>query len=165
MEVGAALSQLKEAEKAKEEAKKIVFQFSPLLADKREYDLPSQLKVKHVNKTYENIAGVEVPEFIDVHFSTPSYGLFDTPAWVEGAQHHLKEFYSQKERILVIKEKKKALEKELKDVSIRVNLFEKILIPRAKENIRRIKVFLSDQELAAIAQAKVAKSKMEKEEK
>lgn len=165
MEVGAALSEVKEAEKEKEQSQKLVETFSPLLADKKDCDLLSQLKIKHVNKNYENIAGVEVPQFIDVHFSSPSYGLFDTPPWVENAIQYLQEFYSCKEKIVVLREKKKALQKELQDVSIRVNLFEKILIPRSKENIRKIKVFLSDQELAAIAQAKVAKSKMEKEKK
>lgn len=46
------------------------------------------------------------------------------------------------------------------EVSIRLNLFEKILIPRTKKNIKKIEVFLGDQELAAVAQAKVAKSKI-----
>ena len=46
-------------------------------------------------------------------------------------------------------------------MSIRVNLFEKILIPRALRNIKKIKVFLGDQQLAAVSQAKVAKAKIE----
>ena len=65
------------------------------------------------------------------------------------------------ERIKVAYEQRNALEKELREVSIRVNLFEKILIPRAVDNIRRIKVFLGDQELAAVCRAKVAKNKIE----
>jgi V/A-type H+-transporting ATPase subunit D len=35
------------------------------------------------------------------------------------------------------------------------------LIPRAEANIRKIKVFLGDQLLAAVSRAKVAKSKIE----
>jgi V/A-type H+/Na+-transporting ATPase subunit D len=46
-------------------------------------------------------------------------------------------------------------------VSIRLNLFEKVLIPRAQKNIKKIKIFLGDQELAAVCQAKVAKRKIE----
>jgi V/A-type H+-transporting ATPase subunit D len=42
-----------------------------------------------------------------------------------------------------------------------VNLFEKVMIPQAMENIKRIAVFLQDQQLAAVARAKVAKSKIE----
>ena len=56
--------------------------------------------------------------------------------------------------------KKAALAKELREVSIRVNLFEKIMIPRAKENIKRIKIFLGDQQLAAVSQAKESKKKI-----
>ena len=41
-----------------------------------------------------------------------------------------------------------------------MNLFEKILIPRSLENIKKIKMFLDDQQLAAISQAKVAKQKI-----
>ena len=65
-----------------------------------------------------------------------------------------------KKKIEVVEEKKKILEKELREVSIRVNLFEKILIPRTQGNIKKIKVFLGDQELASVAQAKVAKGKI-----
>ena len=68
-------------------------------------------------------------------------------------------------KIEVVKEKKQILEKELREVSIRVNLFEKILIPRTKSNIKKIKVFLGDQELASVAQAKVAKAKILKRKK
>jgi len=65
-----------------------------------------------------------------------------------------------KVQVLIAEEKKQALEKELREVSIRVNLFEKILIPRAIDNIKKIKVFLGDQQLGAVSQAKVAKGKI-----
>jgi len=41
-----------------------------------------------------------------------------------------------------------------------VNLFEKVLIPRSQENIKKIRIFLGDQQLSAVAQAKVAKRKI-----
>jgi V/A-type H+-transporting ATPase subunit D len=44
-------------------------------------------------------------------------------------------------------------------ITQRVNLFEKVLIPRAEENIRRIVIFLSDQERAAVVRSKIAKGK------
>ena len=57
----------------------------------------------------------------------------------------------------VLLERRKILEKELKDVTIKVNLFDKILIPRAEANIKKIKIALDDQQLAQIANAKKAK--------
>ena len=86
--------------------------------------------------------------------------LFDAPVWIDSAIIGLRELITVREKIRVAEEKKAALEKELRDVSIRVNLFEKILIPRAQGNIRKIKIFLGDQQLAAVCQAKVAKQKI-----
>ena len=65
-----------------------------------------------------------------------------------------------REKIKIARREKRGLEKELREVSIRVNLFEKILIPRALDNIKKIKIFLGDQQLAAVAQAKVSKKKI-----
>ena len=53
---------------------------------------------------------------------------------------------------------------ELRQTSIKVNLFEKRMIPQCKENIRKIKIFLGDQEVAAICNAKIAKGKLKKKD-
>jgi V/A-type H+-transporting ATPase subunit D len=42
----------------------------------------------------------------------------------------------------------------------RVNLFEKIKIPEAVENARRIQVFLGDQQTAAVVRGKLSKLKV-----
>ncbi|MBS0623399.1 MAG: V-type ATP synthase subunit D [Verrucomicrobia bacterium] len=118
-------------------------------------------KVERVEKRMENIAGVEIPIFEKVHFSNFDYPLFSTPAWLDGAIAVMQELVNARARVLVAEEKKAALEKELREVSIRVNLFEKNLIPKAMRNIKKIKVFLGDQALAAVGQAKVAKTKIE----
>ena len=44
----------------------------------------------------------------------------------------------------------------------RVNLFDQILIPTARRNIRRIQTFLGDYERAAVTRAKLVKSKGER---
>jgi V/A-type H+-transporting ATPase subunit D len=93
-------------------------------------------------------------------FREPDYALFDTPVWTERAVELVSEVVILREKISIAEEKKRALEKELREVSIRVNLFEKILIPRAQENIKKIRIFLGDQQLASVAQAKVAKKKI-----
>jgi V/A-type H+-transporting ATPase subunit D len=46
-------------------------------------------------------------------------------------------------------------------VTQRVNLFDKVLIPQAEANIRRILVYLGDAERAAVVGAKIAKGKRE----
>lgn len=136
--------------------------FSPLFSLKSSVDPDEAAKVSLVKKRYENIAGVEIPYFDAVEFEPLEYSLFDTPVWFESAVKGLQKLAEAKVRLEVAKEKKAALEEELRQVSIRVNLFEKILIPRAKKNIKKIKVFLGDQELAAVSRAKVAKTLIER---
>jgi vacuolar-type H+-ATPase subunit D/Vma8 len=46
----------------------------------------------------------------------------------------------------------------------RVNLFEKIKIPEAREAVRRIRIHLGDEMTAAVGRAKIAKRKLEAEE-
>ena len=134
--------------------------FSPFLLEKVDANLLAYAGVQHVKKSYENIAGVEIPQFDRVLFRDVEYFLFDTPIWTESATDLLRELVTAREKTAVAREKQRALKKELREVSIRVNLFEKVLIPRAAEQIKKIRVFLSDQQLAAVAQAKVAKAKL-----
>lgn len=135
--------------------------YSALLVDQASVDATGIAKVLSINKRYENIAGVEVPYFESVIFEPFLYDLFDAPAWLDAVVKGLQSAAEINVKIEVVREKKLALEGELRDVSIRVNLFEKILIPRAVRNIKKIKVFLGDQQLAAVSQAKVAKTKIE----
>ncbi|MCB1072985.1 MAG: V-type ATP synthase subunit D [Chlamydiales bacterium] len=136
--------------------------FQSLLTDPEAGIIDQAAEVEEVEKRFENIAGAEIPFFEKVIFRSMEYSLFETPLWVDSAMEKVQDLVTAKEKIEVVKEKKRILEKELREVSIRVNLFEKILIPRTQGHIKKIKVFLGDQELASVAQAKVAKSKIEK---
>jgi V/A-type H+-transporting ATPase subunit D len=135
--------------------------FSPFLLEKVSFNLIEYADVLHVKKRYENIAGVEIPILDKILFRDALYSLFDTPPWIDRAVELLRELVTVREKISIAFEKKRALEKELRDVSIRVNLFEKILIPRSLGNISKIRIFLGDQQLASVAQAKVAKAKIQ----
>lgn len=135
--------------------------YCTLLTEKTVIDPLEVTQVVEVKKHYENIAGIEVPYYESAAFKDVEYSLFDTPPWIDGVIVGLRAISEILVEINVVKEKKTALEIELRNVSIRVNLFEKILIPRALKNIKKIKVFLGDQQLAAVGQVKVAKSKIE----
>jgi V/A-type H+-transporting ATPase subunit D len=135
-----------------------VEEFSALLLDLS--DVGKYAEAVQVKKRYENIAGVEIPIFDQVVFKPVDYFLFDTPVWTDRAIELLQDLVILREKVAVAEEKKRALERELREVSIRVNLFEKILIPRSLENIKKIRIFLGDQQLASVAQAKVAKRKI-----
>ncbi len=141
-----------------EEAK--VNEYSALFSERNSSAFLSAITISEILVSHENIAGVDIPIFKEAVFSSADYSLFDTPIWYESAIEGVKKLLILKEKIKVGEMKKQALAKELREVSIRVNLFEKIMIPRAKENIKRIKIFLGDQQLAAVSQAKVSKNKI-----
>lgn len=159
-EVSQALMEIAELTQEFQKLKAKVADFAPFLAEKVSVDLEHYAEILHVKKNYENIAGVEIPIFQKIVFREPEYFLFDTPVWTETATELLRSMVVAKEKVSIAEEKKHALEKELREVSIRVNLFEKILIPRAQDNIKKIRIFLGDQQLSAVAQAKVAKRKI-----
>lgn len=161
LEVGEARAEIAKVQAEYTIEEQVTDAFASVLTDRLSFPLGEALKVKEVRKHYENIAGVEVGYLDGVDFIPFSYSLFDTPAWVDGALNHLKKLITSKIGLAIAEEKKTALERELREVSIRVNLFEKVLIPRANQNIKKIKVFLGDQQLAAVSRAKVAKSKIE----
>ncbi len=161
LEVSEARAEIAAAEEVYSTEKAACDAFAAVLTDRLSFPIQSCVQVEEVKRHYENIAGVEVPYLDEIRFKPFEYLLFDTPAWIDAALAHLKELVTGEIRLKIAKEKKEALERELREVSIRVNLFEKVLIPRAKDNIKKIKVFLGDQLLAAVARAKVAKSKIE----
>lgn len=136
-----------------------------LMSEKFGLNYEETAKVQRIEKHYENIAGVDIPIFENVVFEPLNYSLLDTPAWLDAFVVDIQKMAVAKAKVLIAHEKKLVLEKELREVTIRVNLFEKNLIPKAEQNIKKIKVFLGDQELAAVSQAKVAKTKIEMKKK
>ncbi len=108
----------------------------------------------------ENIAGVNVPAFEELTFKDISYDVDDYPLWVDTALIKLREIARLDALVSVIRKKVTLLERELRSTSQRVNLFEKVKIPEAKENIRVIGVYLGDQQTAAVVRGKISKKKL-----
>lgn len=160
VEVNTARYEIESLKKAFTVEKKQNEEYQSLLVDPNSIYLFQAVEIIQVKKRYENIAGAEVPCFESIDFEPADYPLFDTPLWLDSALDMLRSLVTANEKIKVANEKKQVLEKELREVSIRVNLFEKILIPRAETSIKKIKIFLGDQQLAAVAQAKIAKVKI-----
>ena len=120
------------------------------------------VKVKEVKKTKGNIAGVEVPVFQSLVFEDVPYDLRVYPLWVDKAILALGEIARYDALIETLKERIRLLDKELRTTTQRVNLFEKVKIPEAKENIRKIGIYLQDQQTSAVVRGKIAKKKLGK---
>ncbi len=109
----------------------------------------------------KNIAGVDVPVFERVNFYLAEYDLFLTPLWVDQGLDILRDMVSFQEEIRVIEQGIAILKHELRITTQRVNLFEKVKIPEAKEAIRLIKIYIGDQMTNAVGRSKIAKNKIE----
>jgi V/A-type H+-transporting ATPase subunit D len=133
-----------------------------LLSDPSVKYLKNDTLIKDKSFHIDNIAGIEVPVLSSVSFKKSEDPLTDRPFWHNDMVVHLR---STKKAFLMWKtaEKKKSiLSAELRSVSIRVNLFEKRLIPGTISDMVKIKIFLGDQDLAAVSLSKLAKEKIEK---
>lgn len=108
----------------------------------------------------ENIAGVIVPVFRALKFREIDYDPGDFPLWVDTAVVKLQEIAGLDAEAKTLRRRAELLEQELRVTSQRVNLFEKVKIPEAKENIRVIGIYLGDQQTAAVVRGKIAKTKL-----
>ena len=61
----------------------------------------------------------------------------------------------------VLDEQVRLLSKELRTTTQRVNLFEKVKIPETKANIKKISVYLGDEQVAAVVRSKISKKKLQ----
>ncbi len=120
------------------------------------------LRVKYVDTGIGNIAGVEIPVFKGAEFHPVSYNLFEMPLWVDKAAEKLKQIILLDLEFKVLEEQIRRLAAELRTTTQRVNLFEKVMIPETKANIKKIGVYLGDQQTAAVVRGKMSKKKMVK---
>ncbi len=111
-----------------------------------------------------NIAGVDVPVFEGIDFQQESYDLFETPLWQDELLALIHNQTRQRLAIQLMSEQLECIENELRSVSQRVNLFEKVKIPEARENIRRINIYIGDQQTNSVGRSKIAKGKCQARE-
>ncbi len=118
------------------------------------------VKIEQVEVETGNVAGVKVPVFKSVRFEPVRYALMATPPLFDAAVEFFQQAISDREELAVLDQQLDMLQRELIKTTQRINLYEKVLIPETRENIRKIKVYLGDQQTAAVCRAKIAKSKL-----
>lgn len=123
---------------------------------------PDTLKVKEIRTSMGNIAGVSIPIFENAEFERSLYDLFVIPLWVDTAADRLERVLMLDLEAQVLDEQVRLLNKELRTTTQRVNLFEKVKIPETKENIKKINVYLGDQQVASVVRGKISKRNLEK---
>ncbi|MEE0969439.1 MAG: V-type ATP synthase subunit D [Clostridia bacterium] len=118
------------------------------------------ITVSNIRKGKGNIAGVDIPTFEGADFKRGDYDLYETPLWVDIAANHMEKAMSLDLEAEVLDEQVRLLEIELLSTSQRVNLFEKVKIPETEENIKKISIYMADQQVSAVVRSKISKRKI-----
>jgi V/A-type H+-transporting ATPase subunit D len=124
---------------------------------------PSQLnglvRVEKVVLAEENVVGIHLPAIREIDVVRAEYSRLTLPFWVDQLGDYLEQIARLRIQLQVRKARVDRLVAAARKITQRVNLFEKILIPRAESNIKQIGIALADQERAAVVRSKIAKRK------
>ncbi|MCX5669370.1 MAG: V-type ATP synthase subunit D [Candidatus Omnitrophica bacterium] len=137
-----------------------IYSWAGLLAEPQ-VEIKLFVKSEKIITHLKNIAGVDIPVFDRLEFGEKDYDLFLMPLWLDTAITALREVIVLNKEILTRQEGVNILRQELRITTQRVNLFEKVKIPLAEENIRLIKIYIGDQMANAVGRSKIAKRKIE----
>jgi len=158
---------IRQVESQIEDKKKEIAKYEDTLSDwigvfGEEVGLADLINIREIEKDIGNIAGVDIPVFKKLEFEPVEYNLFEMPLWVDQGVVTMKELAALNAEIEVLLEQKQLLDDELRTTTQRVNLFEKVKIPETREIIRKIGIYLGDQQTAAVVRGKMAKGKVVK---
>ena len=134
-----------------------------LLADVA-IDIKPWIAPQRIEVDAMNVAGANIPIFKNIYFPEAEYDFYATPFWIDQAIEEFRSLAKLLAEIAVARKQIAVLEHELRITTQRVNLFEKVKIPECLENIRRIRIYLGDQQANAVGVSKVAKHKVEARE-
>lgn len=121
---------------------------------------PEWIEIRAIRRGEGNIAGIRIPVFDSVDFVETRYDLYLTPLWIDKAIVKMKEVIALDMEIKVLNEQIAVLSRELRTATQRVNLFEKVKIPETREIIKKISIYLGDQQTSEVVRGKIAKKKL-----
>lgn len=122
-------------------------------------DLGGLFRVSRLRMAEENAVGVRLPVLQSVDFEVALYSMLAKPFWVDFLVDAGKRLVELRLRSQVAEERVRLLAEAVRTVTQRVNLFEKVLIPTAEDNIRKINIFLADAQRVSVVRSKIAKAK------
>lgn len=130
----------------------------PMLGN-TEMEFEGLVNVERVDYGEENRLGVNLPTVKDIEITVKDYGLLTKPHWVDLLVRRLRSACELRIQLANATSRVALLRKATRKATQRINLVSKILIPEARKNIRKIQIFLSDNERAAVVRSKIAKKK------
>lgn len=130
----------------------------PMLAN-HEIGLEALVEIASLEQERENVVGVWLPRLRSLDVRIREYSRLARPQWVDAVALTLRQCVELDVRLRFEERRLEILERAVRRITQRVNLFEKVLMPRAERNIHRIRVFLGDAERTAVVRSKVAQRK------
>lgn len=130
----------------------------PMLANNY-VPLEGLVSLKEVTRGEQNLSGTVLPVLDEIDIETKAYSLLARPHWVDPYVEGMRALLRLNLERDVARERIETLVEAEAVISRRVNLFEKVLIPQAERNIRKIRMALADAERDAVVRAKISKRK------
>jgi V/A-type H+-transporting ATPase subunit D len=153
-----AARQLAQTRREIDALRKAAGDINPMLSN-RDVELTDLARITDVSLDVENVVGTRLPTLTAVTVEVRDYPLMGKPFWVDNTAQMLRQMLELRVRLQVEQRRLALLEEAVKTITQRVNLFDKVLIPRAQQNIKRIQIYLSDLQTAAVVRSKLAKRK------
>lgn len=117
------------------------------------------VRIKHIELVEVNLVGIRLPELRSLELEINPYSCLGTEHWLDKLAAQLQQVVEIKTRRQVLNKRLALLNHGLQKTTQRLNLFDKVLIPKAQTNIRKIRIALADAERAGVVRAKIAKNK------
>jgi V/A-type H+-transporting ATPase subunit D len=162
LEVQKAQEEYTAAQSAVDDLETRIGEELPMLADE-EFRLGGLVQMKSFKVIEQNIVGVKLPFLDSIDCVVTDYSRLATPPWVDTLVQRLKDAAEQRMRAEISGQRLAILQLAVRRITQRVNLFEKILIPTAKQTIQKIRIFLGDADRASVITSKLAKKKQQKQ--
>ncbi len=157
-----ARQMLAQNQKKLKEIEPEIAQKIPMLSNQL-VDLTNIVKVTGVELVEENVMGTRLPKVNQVQIQVRDYALLGKPFWVDRLVELLKLALETQIGVQVAQQRVKLLVRAERLVTQRFNLYNKVLIPQAKANIKKIQIYLADADRAGMVNSKIAKRKKQKE--
>lgn len=130
----------------------------PMLANE-DVSLDGIVRLTDYKLGSENVVGTRLPVLDRIEVEVAPYSAMAKPHWVDDVARLLHDMLEARLKVQVARQRVVVLDKAVATITQRVNLFEKVLIPNARANIKKISIYLNDEEMAGVVRSKISKRK------
>lgn len=117
------------------------------------------VSIRSIEIEQVNLVGIRLPDLKSLDVVVQPYSCLGTEHWLDHLAKLLQLQVILQVKQQLIRKKLQCLNDGVRKTTQRLNLFDKVLIPQSRQNIRKIQIALADAERAGVVRAKIAKRK------